>query len=131
MIETEAATILILEPDILVRHPLAEYLRECGYRVVEAASAAEARDVLEAPQTGIDVLFASVGGADDGVFALARRTRAERPAIGVVLAGAVEAATARAAELCEDGPALSTPYGHRLVRDRIRRLLAARTRGSS
>jgi DNA-binding response OmpR family regulator len=31
-----AATVLIVEQDVLVRHPLAEYLRERGYRVVEA-----------------------------------------------------------------------------------------------
>jgi len=32
-------SILIVESDVLVRHRLAEYLRECGYQVLEALSA--------------------------------------------------------------------------------------------
>ena len=44
----EEACILILEADVLVRQPLAAYLRECGYRVLEAASADEARDFSRA-----------------------------------------------------------------------------------
>ena len=38
--------ILIVEQDVLVRTPLAEYLRECGYLVLEASSAGEANRTL-------------------------------------------------------------------------------------
>ena len=41
-------TILVVEDEVLVRMPLAEYLRDCGYRVFEAASVAEAKAVLDA-----------------------------------------------------------------------------------
>jgi hypothetical protein len=39
-------TILFVEPDILVRMVVADYLRECGYAVIEAVSAEDARKVL-------------------------------------------------------------------------------------
>ena len=38
--------ILLVECDIVVRSPLAEYLRECGYRVLEAVNTIEARELL-------------------------------------------------------------------------------------
>jgi DNA-binding response OmpR family regulator len=30
--------ILMVEPDVLVRQPIAEYLRECGFKVVETGT---------------------------------------------------------------------------------------------
>jgi CheY-like chemotaxis protein len=44
---TELETVLVVEDEILVRTAIAEYLRHCGYRVVEAASADEAMTVLQ------------------------------------------------------------------------------------
>ncbi len=35
-------TVLVLDDDVLVRMPVVQLLRECGYRVVEAASTDEA-----------------------------------------------------------------------------------------
>jgi CheY-like chemotaxis protein len=35
-------TILVVEDDVLIRMPIAQYLRDCSYRVVEAVSADEA-----------------------------------------------------------------------------------------
>ena len=45
---SEQEHILIVEWDILIRHPLAQYLRECGYKVLEAVDDAEARSVRNA-----------------------------------------------------------------------------------
>ena len=129
MTETELETILVLESDILVRHPLAEYLRECGYRVIETSNPDEAREVIESDQAAVDILFVSaVGQGDDGGFALASWARSRRPGLEVVLSAALKAATEKAADLCEDGAAPTTPYGHRFLHDRIRRLLATRAR---
>ena len=47
--------ILIVEKDLLVRTPLAEYLRECGYLVLEASSAADARTLLEDGSRRVDI----------------------------------------------------------------------------
>jgi DNA-binding response OmpR family regulator len=121
-------TVLIVVADILVRHPLAEYLRECGYRVIEAATSIEARAFLDTADLQIDVFFGDVD-ADSG-FALARWVRENRHQVVVVQAGSLKRATETAADLCQDGPALSKPYEHHLVYDRIKRLLAARTRSA-
>ena len=39
-------TVLIVEDDVLMRHMLADCLRECGHRVIEASNAMEAFEVL-------------------------------------------------------------------------------------
>jgi CheY-like chemotaxis protein len=57
--EAALTTILIVEPDILVRMVIADYLRDCGYRVVEGVNAGDALAVLEAG-TKIDVILTEV-----------------------------------------------------------------------
>ena len=37
--DTTSATIFVVDPDILVRMVIADYLRECGYKVVEGVNA--------------------------------------------------------------------------------------------
>jgi DNA-binding response OmpR family regulator len=124
-----APCVLIVDADILVRHQLAEYLRECGYRVVQAANTDEARALFTRSrrQRVIDVVLADVNapGAENS-FALATWIRANHARVQVILAGTVNAATQRAGDLCEDGPTLSKPYHPQLLLDSIRRALAAR-----
>jgi len=122
------AGILIVEADVLVRHPLAKYLRECGYRVVEVADGAEARQVLAAPEAAIDIVLANVNAPKESGFGLAVWIRTNCPTVEVVLVGSVASEVEKAGDLCEDGPARSKPYDHRLVHDQILQLLAARDR---
>ena len=127
------ATLLIVEPDILVRHPLAEYLRECGYEVLEALNGEEARQLVAAHAEAIDVVLADASGAGgegpgSGCSAFAAWMRIEHPDIEVILAGSPERATAEAGGLCEEGPALAKPYDHQHVLERIRRLIVVRER---
>jgi len=121
---------LIVNDDILIRHPLAEYLRECGYRVVQAANLDEARKLFtqRRRQLAIDVVLADANapGAENA-FAVAAGGHANRPGVEVILAGSVDAEVEKAGELCEEEP-LGKPYDHQLVLDRIRRSLAARDR---
>jgi len=121
--------ILVVEPDILVRSPLAEFLRECGYRVLEAVDGKEARQLLaDASSEPVDVVLANTEANGDNGFVLANWIRSNFSNIEVVLAGSVARAAEKAGDLCKDGPALSKPYDHTLVLDHIRRLLAARDR---
>jgi DNA-binding NtrC family response regulator len=121
-------TVLVVEDDVLVRSSIADYLRHCGYRVLEAANADEAMTILQKATIPVDVLFSGVAvhGAMNG-FALAKRAREIRPGLEVILAGTVERAAHEAADLCEESP-LPKPYEPQVVVDRIRRLLAARSR---
>jgi DNA-binding NtrC family response regulator len=119
--------ILLVEPDIIVRSPLAEYLRECGYRVLEAVNAAEARELLGAA-ADITLVLADADAREGGGFALQAWIHENYPDIEVMLAGSVTRAVEKAGDLCEDGPALSKPNHHQSVLDAIPRLLAARDR---
>lgn len=127
MMVDDKRTVLVVESDILIRSPLSEYLRECGYHVLEAGGATEARRHVEVAANSIDVILADVAG--DGGFALATWVRDAHPGVAVVLAGSVDKAAEKAGDLCEEGPAISKPYDHQLVLDRIRRMLASRERG--
>jgi CheY-like chemotaxis protein len=124
--EDARQTVLVVDDEVLIRMVISEYLRGCGYRVIEAASADEALTVLQHLETKVDVVFSDIDmpGSMDG-FALSHWLRANRPSIDVILAGSITRAADEAAELCDAGP-LPKPYEPQLVIDRIRRLLAAR-----
>jgi DNA-binding response OmpR family regulator len=117
--------VLIVEGDIVIRHPLAEYLRECGFTVFEAANGEEAKAALNAPELHIEIVLVDMATAANG-FALRQWILKHKPSVEVMLAGSVQKAVAGAAEVCQDGPAITKPYDHRLLLDRIRQSLARR-----
>ena len=114
--------ILIVEPDVLVLNPLAEYLRGCGYKVLEAFNANEARQILATASISVQIVLADVDAAGNEGFALAREIRTNYPTIDVILAGTIAKAAEKAGDLCEEGPDLAKPYDHRLLLDHIRRM---------
>ena len=124
---TEA--VLVVEDDVLVRLVIAAYLRDCGYRVFEAANGDEAIKLLQRDEAGIGVVLTDVEmpGETDG-FALAQWIRRERPGVELVIAGTPARAAEAAGDLCEEGPQRAKPYEPSLALDRIRRLLAMRQR---
>jgi CheY-like chemotaxis protein len=119
------ATILVVEDEVLVRLVIAEYLRDCGYKVHEAAHASEAVAVLQAPEVSIDLVFSDVimPGAMDG-FALARWIRDHHPRIDVILTSGIDRSADIAGMLCEAGPLMAKPYDPDGVVDRIKQLMA-------
>jgi DNA-binding NtrC family response regulator len=119
-------TILVVEDDVLVRMAIAQYLRDCGYRVLEAAHADEAMTVLLQVETKIDIVFSDIEmpGSIDG-FGLSRWIRDNRPGLDVILAGTVPRAVNAAHDLCE-ASTVPKPYEPQAVHDHIRRLLASR-----
>ncbi|MBL0405560.1 response regulator [Microvirga aerilata] len=118
-------TVLVVEDEVLIRLVIADYLRECGYRVHEAVSAEEAMAILQAPDVSVDVVFSDVEmqGEMDG-FGLARWVRSNMPGIQVILTSGAERSADIAATLCEAGPLLKKPYPSQDVVDRIRQLAA-------
>lgn len=120
--------VLLVEGDIVVRHPLAEYLRECGFTVFEASNGSEAKVALTTANLQIEVVLADMTTEGSG-FELRRWISEQHIPAEVILAGTVEKAVDRAADICREGPALAKPYAHHLVLDHIRRALARRDRG--
>ncbi len=104
---------------------IADYLRECGYQVIEAASAGEALQIFST-DTAIDLLFTDVQmpGEMDG-FGLARWVRKHRPGVRVVITSGYAKAAEEARDLCDEGPIVGKPYDLVLLLDRIRRTLGA------
>ncbi len=123
----EPETILVVEDEVLVRMVICEYLRDCGYRVIEAAGADEAMLVLQQDDLAIDAVLSDVEmpGSMDG-FGLAQWIRLHRPGLDVILVGNPQRAAQAAADLCEHGPTLAKPYEPQAVVARIQRLLAER-----
>lgn len=120
-------TVLLVEDEVIARVMLAEYLRDCGYKVIEAADTDEALVVLQHAEIEVDVVLCGISKTGSaGGFALSQFIRSTRPWTHVVLAGNHARAVDAAGELCEAGPTLSKPYEPQVVLDRIKRLLAAR-----
>lgn len=126
------ASVLIVDSEIIVRHALADYLRHCGYRVVEAASSDEAMLALAEASLSVDVVLCdvAVNGSRSG-FELATWVRQNRPDLEVKLTASVEAAAKAAANLCDGGPHLARPYEPQGVVDYILQRRAAQQRVSA
>ena len=121
------SSVLIVDGDIVSRHVIADYLRHCGYAVVEAANTDEALVGLAEPTLSIDVILCDVSALGSrSAFELATWVRANRPELEVKLAQGAEIAAQTAAELCENGPHLRRPYEPEAVVDYIKRLRAGR-----
>jgi CheY-like chemotaxis protein len=117
------STVLLVEDELLLRWPAGEYLRDAGYRVIEAATASEAIAVL-ASGTRVDLVFSDVNLAEgmDG-HELASWLAENRPQTPMLLTSAdrqelhrVTAGTLRAT--------LSKPYDLSNVAQRIREMLS-------
>ena len=120
--------VLLVDAEELVRTPLAHYLRECGYRVLEAINSEEAQRLFSEGSQTIDIVFADIQTLGTGGFAFAAWVRQNKPGVRVVSVGTIAAAARRAGDLCEEEPPIRKPYDHQLVLERIRRLLAERDR---
>jgi DNA-binding response OmpR family regulator len=117
--------VLLVEGDIVARHPLAEYLRDCGFTVFEAATGDEAIHALNTPDLQIAVVLADMTTPGSG-FPLRHWITENKPNVEIILAGTVEKAITHASHLCNEGPALTKPYQHLLVLDQIRQSLSRR-----
>jgi DNA-binding response OmpR family regulator len=119
------SVVMVLEPDVLVRSSVSDFLRECGYRVIEGVSADDAWIVIQSGQQ-LDVVFSEVRlvGTVNG-FSLASSLRQTHPEIDVTLTSGIDDAAEKSSELCEQGP-VRKPYHPQNVATRIRVLLERR-----
>jgi DNA-binding NtrC family response regulator len=121
--------VLVVEDEVLIRLVIADYLRECGFKVYEAATALEAIEVLESDQASIDLVFTDIRlpGEING-FALGQWVRANRPGLPVILTSGDSKKSDAAKELCENEPFFAKPYDVQLVVARIRSIIEAKSR---
>jgi CheY-like chemotaxis protein len=124
---TSAPVIIVVEPEILVRMVIAEYLRNCAYKVIEAGSADDALAVLRS-ELKVELVFAEVHGigAMDG-FSLATEIRRTYPDVDVILTSGVANAAEKSHALCE-GRVIDKPYQ---PQDIVRRINILRERRRS
>jgi DNA-binding NtrC family response regulator len=119
--------LLLVEDEVLIRFDLADYLRECGFMVLEAASVDEAEAFFTAG-IAIDVVFSDIRllGPRDGVE-LAQWIGSHFPKVPVILTSGVHralgAAKARSANIVDF---IDKPYDPLVVEQRIRALVARR-----
>jgi CheY-like chemotaxis protein len=119
--------VLVVEDEVLIRLVIADYLRECGFKVYEAATALEAIEILESDKAAIDLVFSDVRlpGEMSG-FTLAQWVRTNRPGVPIVLTSGDARKSEAAKELCENEPFFAKPYDVQRVVSHIRTLIDAR-----
>lgn len=124
-------SVLVVAGNILVRVMVCAYLRDCGFRVIEAANTDDATRVITELEPPVDVVLSEIEipGTMDG-FELARWVRDHRPSLPVMLVGSPAGAARAAGELCSSGPDAAQPYSSELLLQQIRRLLAEPKRPS-
>jgi CheY-like chemotaxis protein len=122
---TARHTVLVVEDEQMVRMPIVEYLRDCGYRVVEAADANEAIAATDA-EASVNLVFSDVRmpGSMDG-FALAEWFRSHHPEVPVLLTSGFSGASGQTAGWLRANSIIEKPYSQRQVERRIAALLQA------
>jgi CheY-like chemotaxis protein len=117
-------TILFVEDEALVRMDMAEFLRECGYRVHEAANASEAVQALES-KFAVDLVFTDIN-LPEGMsgLELAEWVFNNRPGVRVLVTSG-DAPRSDIPGTIE--PVLVKPYTGRDLLDRIRQALKKRS----
>jgi CheY-like chemotaxis protein len=109
-------TILVVEDDEPIRLCTSEFLRECGYVVIEAGDVAEAKDKLL--NAHVDLVFSDINMPNrETGFALEKWIRRYYPDVGVLLTSGHPQASGDTKGLRE--PILSKPYSYKALLRRI------------
>jgi CheY-like chemotaxis protein len=118
-------TVLVVEDEMMVRMPIAEYLRDCGYNVLEAGDASEAIAAMDAPDH-VSLVFSDVRmpGTMDG-FGLAEWLQSHHPEVRVLLTSGFYGGRKLPPGPTSGGRFIEKPYSQTQVAQRIADLLAA------
>lgn len=101
---------------------MSDYLRECGYRVLESASSDEVLALLQKSEFNVDVALLDADVSVHGYW-LANWIRKHMPQIKVIIATGVQEIAEEAKSLCEEGPVIHRPYDTAELVERINLLL--------
>jgi CheY-like chemotaxis protein len=116
-------TVLVVEDELMVRMPIVEYLRDCGYHVVEAGDASEAIAATDAEAT-VNLVFSDVRmpGKMDGL-GLAEWFRSHHPEVPVLLTSGYSGGRGRIPASTIADSFIEKPYSQKQVERRIAALL--------
>jgi DNA-binding NtrC family response regulator len=116
-------TVLVVEDELMVRMPIAEYLRDCGYNVVEAGSASEAIAAVSTDGP-VSLVFSDVRmpGKMDGV-GLAEWFQSHHPTVPVLLTSGYSGARTVTPPSMPRNRFIEKPYSQTQVARRIAALL--------
>lgn len=121
----ENPKVIVASGDILMRQPLVDFLRDCGFDVIAVATTEEAMALVEAGLRP-EFLLADVhsSGKVDG-FALASFLRRRLPETEVLLSANLEKTAAKAGDICRQGPEDDKLFDHQMLLKRLKRARAA------
>jgi CheY-like chemotaxis protein len=116
-------TVLVVEDELMVRMPIAEYLRDCGYNVLEAGSASEAIAAVDADGP-VSLVFSDIRmpGQMDGV-GLAEWFRSHYPLVPVLLTSGYNGGRTLSQAVMPRNRFIEKPYSQTQVARRIAALL--------
>jgi CheY-like chemotaxis protein len=120
--QTNTHTVLVVEDEQLVRMLIVEYLRDCGYHVLEARDANEAIAATDL-EPSVSVVFSDIRmpGAMDG-FGLAEWFRCHHPKVPVLLTSGYSGRCSQQAPALQN-EFIEKPYSQMQVERRIAALL--------
>jgi CheY-like chemotaxis protein len=115
-----ARTILVVDDEEHIRMCVAEFLHDGGYRVLEAANVAEAKDLLQ--RRRVDLVFSDINmpNSETG-FALEQWVRLHYPSVKVLLTSGYPQNAKDTAGLLE--PIIMKPYRCAALQSRIDHML--------
>lgn len=128
--EMHAATVLVVEDEVLIRMAIAAYLQECGFKVLEAGNGADAIQILRVSGMPIHLVFTDVAmpGETDGI-GLMRWIEENRPTTQVAITSGDEARQPKVREAIDGHPFFPKPYDVGQVATRIRHMIAEHEAG--
>jgi DNA-binding NtrC family response regulator len=114
--ETIVRTILVVEDEAAIRTSAAEFLRDCGYIVIEAGDVREAKDELL--NWHVDLVFSDVNMPNrESGFALEKWIRQHHPGVNVLMTSGLPQVAADTKDLRE--PMIRKPYSYSALLRRI------------
>ncbi|HEX4337162.1 MAG TPA: response regulator [Polyangiaceae bacterium] len=123
---TGTETILLVEDDDAVRRVALRILRGCGYNVLEARRAADARRICREMGPAIDLLLTDVVMPETSGFELAAELSNEFPKMRVLhMSGYPDAAVVHDGLLAEGTPYVEKPFSPASLAEKVRTTLEA------
>ena len=115
-------TVLVVDDEPMICMLASDYLRDAGYRTLEAHNAQQAIDLLEKGEQ-VDVVFSDVQMPGMDSFELQRWVRQHRPQMRVLLASGVENVKAASGHMGVPRWLVFKPYNMVDLEQRIRDLI--------